>query len=223
MDENGFKKIKKPWPTKEAMVQIYELNLWGGDSSNFYSGIGSHHPELINPYMEVVTSFLTSFESPIVVCDLGCGDFNVGKELVKHAKKFIAVDIVPDLIANNRIKFKEENLEFLCLDIAVDDLPTGDCAIIRQVLQHVSNTEVQCILKKLTHYKYVIITEHIPNGNFIPNKDIVSGQGIRLKKQSGLNIMAAPFNFQAEEEKQLLAVELNNGKEVIVTTLYRTS
>ena len=105
MEENGSKKIKKPWPTKDAMLQIYELNLWGGDSTNFYSGIGSHHPELINPYIEVVTSFLTSFESPIVVCDLGCGDFNVGKELVKHAKKFIAVDIVPDLIANNRIKF----------------------------------------------------------------------------------------------------------------------
>lgn len=222
MDENGFKKIKKPWPTKDAMVQIYELNLWGGDGTNFYSGIGSHYPELINPYIEVVTSFLTTFESPIVVCDLGCGDFNVGKELVKHAKKFIAVDIVPDLIANNRIKFIEENLEFLCLDIAVDDLPLGDCAIVRQVLQHVSNAEVQCILKKLTHYKYVIITEHIPNGNFIPNKDIVSGQGIRLKKQSGLNIMAAPFNFQVKEEQQLLAVEINNGYEVIVTTLYQT-
>ncbi len=222
MDENGSKKIKKPWPTKDAMVQIYNLNLWGGNDSVFYSGIGSHHPELIDPYIEVVSSFLTSFESPPIVCDLGCGDFNVGKELVKHAKKYIAVDIVPGLIANNKIKFKDENLEFLCLDIAVDDLPSGDCAIVRQVLQHVSNAEVHRILKKLMHYKYVIITEHIPKGDFIPNKDIISGQGIRLKKQSGLNIRSAPFSFQVKEEQQLMAVEINNGKEVIVTTLYQT-
>jgi hypothetical protein len=221
MDENGFKKIKKPWPTKDAMVQIYKLNLWGGDSSDFYSGIGSHHPELIHPYLEVVTSFLTSFKSPPIVCDLGCGDFNVGKELVKHTKKYIAVDIVPDLIVNNKIKFKDKNLEFLCLDIAVDELPSGDCAIVRQVLQHVSNAEVQRILKKLMHYKYVIITEHLPKGDFIPNKDIISGQGIRLKKQSGLHVIAAPFYFQVKEEQQLLAIEISNGREVIVTTLYR--
>ena len=24
------KKIKKPWPTKDAMEQIYEKKLWGG-------------------------------------------------------------------------------------------------------------------------------------------------------------------------------------------------
>ena len=42
------KKIKKPWPTKDAMAQIYENNLWGGNKSEFYSGLGSHHPEMVN-------------------------------------------------------------------------------------------------------------------------------------------------------------------------------
>ncbi|MCK0146547.1 class I SAM-dependent methyltransferase [Arenibacter sp. F26102] len=218
--ENGIKKIKKPWPTKEAMAQVYEMKLWGGGKSDFYSGDGSHHPEIVNPYIEVIISFLTSFKSPIVVCDLGCGDFNVGKELVKHTKKYVAVDIVPDLIAHNKEKFKEENLEFHCLDIAVDDLPSGDCALLRQVLQHLSNAEVQSILRKLTTFKYVIITEHLPAEDFIPNKEIISGQGIRLKKQSGLNVLAPPFNFKVKEEKQLSSIALNDGKGVIVTNLY---
>jgi SAM-dependent methyltransferase len=214
------KKVKKPWPTKEAMEQVYEMKLWGDNQSDFYSGVGSHHLEIVHPYIETVKSFLQSFKNPLVVCDLGCGDFNVGKELVKHTKKYVAVDIVTDLIAHNKEKFIEENLEFQCLDIAVDDFPSGDCALLRQVLQHLSNFEVQNIVSKLTDFKYVILTEHLPEGDFEPNKDIISGQGIRLKKQSGLNLLASPFNFKVKAEKQLLSVALNDCKGVIVTTMY---
>jgi SAM-dependent methyltransferase len=221
--ENGIRRIKKPWPTKEAMKQVYKMKLWGGHHSDFYSGIGSHLPEMVNPYIDVVTAFLASFKSQLTVCDLGCGDFNVGSNLVKHTKKYVAIDIVSDLIERNTEKFKEENLEFLCLDIAVDDLPSGDCVILRQVLQHLSNTEVQGILKKLNDYKYIILTEHIPECAFVPNKDIISGQGIRLKNQSGLNVLAPPFNFKVKGETQLLSLVLDGEEGVIVTTLYVVS
>ena len=218
--ENSTKKISKPWPTKDAMEQVYEMNLWGGNKSDFYSGEGSHQPEIVNPYIAILTSFLTSFKSPLTVCDLGCGDFNVGKQLVKYSKKYVAVDIVKDLITHNKEKFKEENLEFYCLDIAVDDLPPGDCALLRQVLQHLSNTEIQRIVNKLSDFKYVVLTEHLPVGDFVPNKEIISGQGTRIKKQSGINLLLPPFNFKVKEEKQLLSVSLNDGKGLIVTTLY---
>jgi SAM-dependent methyltransferase len=169
----------------------------------------------------VLTSFLTSFETPLVVCDLGCGDFNVGKEFVTHTRKYIAVDIVAKLIERNKEVFKEANLEFYCLDIAVDDLPSGDCALLRNVLQHLSNTEVQDIVSKLTDFKYVVLTEHVPEEDFTPNKDIISGQGIRLKKQSGLDLLAPPFNLKVKEEKQLLSVPAKDSKGTIVTTLYK--
>ena len=221
--EAKIERTKKPWPTKAAMEQVYEMNLWGGSTLDFYSGIGSHETEIIKPYIDVVTSFLSSFNNSLVVCDLGCGDFNVAKELVKHSKKYVAVDIVEGLIEQNKVKFKAENLEFHCLDIAVDDIPTGDCVIIRQVLQHLSNTEVQRILSKLTTFKYVILTEHLPEGEFAPNKEIISGQGTRLKKQSGLNITAPPFNFKVKKEKQLVSVVLKEGKGVIETTIYYVS
>jgi SAM-dependent methyltransferase len=218
--EKIAKSRKKPWPTKDAMEQVYEMNLWGEGNADFYSGEGSHDPEIVDPYIEVVTSFLTSVEKPLAVCDLGCGDFNVGKELVKHTKKYVAVDIVEDLIKRNKESFKEENLEFLCLDIAVDELPSGDCVLLRQVLQHLSNDEIERIASKLTSFKYVILTEHIPEGEFEPNIDIISGQGTRLKKKSGLDLLAPPFNFKPKEEKELLSITLDDGRGLIVTTLY---
>ncbi|KAA1245008.1 class I SAM-dependent methyltransferase [Aquimarina sp. RZ0] len=219
--ENQTRRIKKPWPTKDAMEQVYKMKLWGDNHSNFYSGAGSHHPEIVNPYIETLISFFTSFSTPMTVCDLGCGDFNVGKELVAYTEKYVAIDIVNDLIKYNKEKFKGDNLEFHCLDIAVDNLPCGDCALVRQVLQHLSNAEVQRIVNKLAAFSYVVLTEHIPEGNFIPNKDIISGQGIRLKKQSGLDILAPPFNFKVKEKQQLLSISLNDYEGVIVTTLYR--
>jgi hypothetical protein len=218
--KEALKKTKNSWPTKAAMEQVYERKLWGGNNSNFYSGPGSHQIEIVKPYIAAVTSFLTSFKTPITVCDLGCGDFNVGKALVKHTVKYNAIDIVAPLIAFNKEKFKEVNLEFYCLDIALDDLPSGDCAIIRQVLQHLSNEEVQAMVDKLTSFKYFILTEHLPVGDFTPNKDIISGQGIRLKKKSGINLLAPPFNLKVKEEKQLCACQLEGKNGVIVTTLY---
>lgn len=220
LKENTSKKNKKPWPTKDTMEQVYEMNLWGNNNSNFYSGEGSHNPEIINPYIEVVLSFLTSFKKPLTVLDLGCGDFNIGKNFVKHTKKHIAVDIVNDLINHNKERFKENNLEFHCLDIAVDKLPDADCVILRQVLQCLSNKEVQNIVNKLHNYKYVILTEHLPNGDFSPNKDIISGQGIRLKKKSGINLIAPPFHLKPINTKQLASINIANNKGVILTTLY---
>jgi hypothetical protein len=214
------KKIKNSWPTKAAMEQVYELRLWGDEKTEFYSGSGSHQLDIVKPYIAAVVSFLTSFKTPISVCDLGCGDFNVGKELVVYTKKYVAIDIVAPLIVFNKEKFKESNLEFHCLDIAVADLPLGDCAIIRQVLQHLSNAEVQAIVNKLVNFKYLILTEHLPKVDFIPNKDIISGQGIRLKKKSGINLLVPPFNLKVKEEKQLIAYYLEPDKGVLVTTLY---
>ncbi|MCB7482472.1 class I SAM-dependent methyltransferase [Christiangramia sediminis] len=215
------KKIKKPWPTKAAMAQIYENKLWGVEESEYYSGLGSHHPEVVNPYIATVSAFLKDFETPPVVCDLGCGDFNIGKELVKYSKKYIAIDIVPDLIAYNKETFKADNLEFRALDIAEDELPSGDCAILRQVLQHLSNAEITSVVKKLSNYQYVILTEHLPEEDFEPNKNIISGQGIRLKKKSGVKLSAAPFNFKAREEIQLLSVQSPGFKGILITSLYK--
>jgi len=212
----------KPWPLKDTMQQVYENKLWGGSDSDFYSGEGSHNPEITEPYLNALKTFLNSLDNPITICDLGCGDFNVGKELVKHTKKYVGVDIVPTLIERNKAKYKDENLSFECLDIASDELPIADCALIRQVLQHLSNYEVELIVTKLHKYRYVIVAEHLPVGDFTPNKDIISGQGIRLKKQSGVDLLAPPFNFSVKETHRLASSVLKNNQGIIETVLYVT-
>ncbi|ALJ06033.1 SAM-dependent methyltransferase [Pseudalgibacter alginicilyticus] len=215
------KKPKTPWPTKDVMNQIYDLKLWGGKEVDFYSGIGSHDPQIINPYLNALITFFKTKNKSLVICDLGCGDFNIGKHLAKYTRKYFAIDIVDNLIQRNKNIFKEDNLEFYCLDISKDKLPPADCIILRQVLQHLSNSEIKNLVKKIETYKYIILTEHIPIGDFIPNKDIISGQGIRLKKNSGVNLLEAPFNLKIKEMKILNEYILENNKGRITTYFYK--
>lgn len=216
-------KHKKPWPTKEVMQQIYAKGLWGRNGNAFYSGEGSYLPELVIPYIDAVQAFLNSFKSPLRVCDLGCGDFNIGKQLVDNVSHYHAVDIVPELIKKNKEKYKKSNLTFYCKDLAKDCLPQGDLAIVRQVLQHLSNQEIKAILPKLAQYNYILLTEHLPKGSFVANKDIISGQGIRLKKQSGVDLLKEPFLITIKKSQELLSISSNHFKGKIVTTLYHTA
>ncbi|QNK79176.1 class I SAM-dependent methyltransferase [Winogradskyella sp. PAMC22761] len=204
------------------MEQIYDKKLWGGKDFDFYSGEGSHHTEITQPYLDSVISFLKSHDNKLVVCDLGCGDFNIGKQLTKHTKKYIAVDIVENLIERNKMLFKAKNLEFHCLNIVENELPKADCAIIRQVLQHLSNSEILKIVEKLKNYKYIILTEHLPIGDFEANKDKIASQGIRLKQNSGVDLLKAPFNLEVKEEHLLSKIHLEDNKGCIVTVLYKT-
>jgi hypothetical protein len=216
-----IKKAKKPWPTKDVMQQVYEMKLWGGKEFDFYSGNGSHHSKIIKPYLDDIITFLSSHDNSLIVCDLGCGDFNIGKHLAKYTRKYIAIDIVEKLIDRNKALFIKDNLEFHCLDITANELPKGDCIILRQVLQHLSNSEIEKIIKKLTAYKYIILTENIPIGEFTPNKDIISGQGIRLKQNSGVSILNTPFSLKFIEETNFKDIRLENNQGRIATTIYK--
>ena len=202
------------------MQQIYDQKLWGGKDFDFYSGEGSHNPIIIQPYLDTVISFLNSHNNALTICDLGCGDFNIGKNLVEYSKTYIAIDIVENLIERNKALYKSNNLEFQCLDITENELPNADCIILRQVLQHLSNEEIQNIVEKLTNYKYIILTEHIPIGNFEPNKDKIASQGIRLKQNSGVDLLKEPFNLEVIEKENLNEIILDHSKGRITTLLY---
>ena len=74
--------------TVQKFDYIYKNNLWGKKSNiKYYSGEGSHKKEIICPYIDAIKSFLGNFDKPVIV-DLGCGDFNVGSQLLHLSKKY---------------------------------------------------------------------------------------------------------------------------------------
>lgn len=205
--------------TKKVMSEIYEKKRWGGRQKDFYSGSGSHSRKVVQPYIKTIYSFLKDYEDGLIVCDLGCGDFNVGKNLVPYSKRYMGIDIVDDLIERNKKLFVSEKLEFHCLNIVTDNLPKGDCILVRQVFQHLSNEEIKKVVKKIEKFKHIIVTEHIPKGEFVANAEKSTGAGIRLSNNSGVVLTEPPFNMNPERSTELLRIKYR--KALIVTTHYQ--
>ena len=197
---------------KQSFSKIYRDRLWGGaQTGDFLSGKGSHNKEVISKYILSVGEFLKSGKYNVV--DLGCGDFNVGKELVPLANSYIAVDIVKDLIEHNKSQFQNLKVVFYCCDIVEDELPKGDVVLIREVLQHLDNKDILTVLPKLVNgFSNIIVTEKIPTGDFIPNKDKLTGSGpsSRFVLDSGVVLDQPPFYLKYKSKTELCSIRIDN-------------
>ena len=209
---------------REVFSTVYRQGEWG-TSDDFNSGSGSHNPLLVQPYLAAVREYLSSNQDIRAVLDLGCGDFNIGQHLAPLVSEYIACDVVPELISRNKRRFDFQNVTFRVLDIVADPLPPGDIAIVRQVLQHLSNDEISGFLQKLRAYRRILLTEHLPRRRwFIANRDKPAGPGIRLTVSSGVVLNRSPFFLTGYAERTLCMVDvpttINPLGGVIKTTLY---
>ncbi len=216
--------MNHPNNTKEIFQNIYKKDVWNntGLKEEFFSGPGSRDLNIITPYIQKVKSFLNEKKTDqFIAVDLGCGDFNIGSQIYTLFKKYIACDIVPELIDFNKKKFSNTQVIFQTLDMCKDDLPHGDIVFIRQVFQHLSNTQIQNVLDKVkTSYEHLIVTEHIPSKEFVSNKEISSIGWWRLPDNSGVVVTDPPFNFKAEFEYKICEAYPKHGG-IIVSTYYK--
>jgi hypothetical protein len=202
----------------ELFGRIYRDKVWGGDGVDFFSGTGSHTPELIEPYVSAVRGFVSQLSPAPVLVDLGCGDFVAGSRLADLGRSYIGCDVVPELIDRNRRLFVRENLRFIILDAVLDPLPPGDVVIVKQVLQHLCNQQIAAIVSKLAQYKIWIVCEHLPAGTFTANRDNVTCADTRLPLKSGIVLTEAPFHVKPRETRVLCEVASEGG--VIRTVAY---
>lgn len=209
----------KDMPVERVFVDIYRNNEWGGSEGHYFSGSGSHDPNIVTPYVREVSAFLEALPEKPVLVDLGSGDFNVGRHFVDLVEHYNACDIVPDLQEYNRGHFNFSNVAFLCVNAVEDNLPDGEVVCIRQVFQHLSNADIGKVVKKCRKYPYWIISEHLPAGaDFVPNVDIAAGCGIRLLFNSGVVLSEPPFNVNGYSSRVLSEVPEYGG--VIRTVLF---
>ena len=173
--------------------------MWGKSlASTPFSGPGSHNAQAVDPYISAVRTLIAdNFVTPPDAVDLGCGDFNVGRQIRNVTDRYIACDIVPNVVNYNRLIYAKEDVDFRILDLVTEVLPAGDVVFVRQVLQHLRNDQISRFLPKLHRYKWLILTESIPSRDpFVPNHDIETGEFARLDFNSGVDLTKTPFNLK---------------------------
>lgn len=196
--------------SEQIFSEIYAKHLWGGGEADFYSGLGGE-PVTAAPYAELVRSFIVENGIRSVV-DLGCGDFRVGSLLKVGGVRYTGIDVVPSLISRNKAKWATDEITFDCRDIVADDLPAADLCLIRQVLQHLSNRQIQSVLSKLHQYPAVLVTEHYPPPNaenIVANKDMPAGSDTRIPDNSAVFLDQPPYNL--EPVRLMLDIEVTQG------------
>lgn len=211
--------------TKEVFTKIYNENVWGKDNENpgsYFSGGGSHDATQIEPYIIAVKKFIATLENKPDVMDLGCGDFNIGSQIRSACNRYIACDIVDGLIEQNKKKYEKENVEFRVFDLVNEKCESVDIIFVRQVLQHLSNDDIQKGLQNIIpNCKYLILTEHCPaQKNHTPNLDKPTGPDIRAVLNSGIDITAPPFNYKLQSE---IICEVPDALGSIKTIVYKCS
>jgi SAM-dependent methyltransferase len=214
---NFLKVFTKDKDVSSTFTSIYENKRWGvkGDE-RFNSGTGSD--DLIsNRFINFTQEYIQENNITSIV-DLGCGDFRVGSQYITpQVTKYIGVDVVDSLIEHHQNEFGNDVISFQCLDIINDELPKGELCIIRQVLQHLSNDQVQQILIKLRAYKYVLVCDHVPGGEFTANIDKKHGEDIRLKDNSGLVFNESPFNEKLKVADTFVLESFGDGTSKLLT------
>ncbi len=211
-------------PAVDVFTAIYAQGKWGtSPGGDFYSGSGSHDPQVILPYIKAVREFLQSLPCHPSVADLGCGDFNIGRQLRRFCGSYTACDVVPALISRNQAQFRDANVDFRCLDITRDELPHAGVALLRQVLQHLSNAQIMRVVPKLYRYRFLLLSEHLPaQPNFLPNLEKPTGALVRLFLHSGVILTAPPFNLKVKSVRAMGSVPqvIDGHAGFVRTTLY---
>ena len=206
---------------EKTFEKIYTNKIWGKNKNfPYYSGSGSHLHAIINQYLKKIKTFLKTLGKPVVI-DYGCGDFNVGKNFINEVKTYYAYDVVDNLIKYNKKKFKFKNLHFKKKDITKDNIIAVDVIFVRQVLQHLSNRDIEKFLKIIRKKtKYLVVTEHFPNLKKINiNSNKIKGASLRFN--SAVVLHKEPFSMKFLFKKEMLKVKAKPDKGYIITTLYK--
>ena len=163
---------------------IYRRNEWGspesvsGPGSSLARGAGLT-PALLALLRELGTRRLI---------DAPCGDLNWISEVADAMDEYVGVDVVRDLIAQNRRRHAEPNRTFLCLDIVRHTIPRGDVILCRDGLVHFSFADIRAALARFAASG----TPLLLTTTFI---DRPTNADIRTGGWRPLNLEQPPFEF----------------------------
>jgi SAM-dependent methyltransferase len=182
----------------ETFQRIYRSKAWGSGPEAFYSGPGSGGP-VSQQYCDAVVAFIRDRQVRSVV-DLGCGDYNVGRRIVEATGvRYTGIDVVPELIDHHQSNVHDSGVSFQCADITRDPLPSADLCLIRQVLQHLSNTEIGKVLANVSHFPSILVSEDVPAHPKSFNRDKPHGPDVRAYFGSGVYPDEPPFSHPVQE------------------------
>jgi hypothetical protein len=141
--------------SKNIFTDIYEKGRWGhGSSQSPLSGPGSI-PENAKPYVEFVKQIIDDYAISDVL-DFGHGDWVMWRDYRFENVRYFGVDVVTGLSKKNQDNFGSEKRMFLQVDSDYL-LPEGELLICKEVLQHLSQEDIEKFLCQISKFEFVLL------------------------------------------------------------------
>lgn len=153
---------------KETFTRIYKDRVWG-------DGSGGGSGEQAQPYCDFVSEYMKMPPYPMGVrtaLDIGCGDGSVASRIAWGMFTYIGVDAAQGF------------------DALTDPLPEADLVLCKEVMQHLSNEQIQLLLDRTAHYPRRLFTNTC-HPSLPVNTDITTGDC------RAVDLTLAPFNQPA--------------------------
>lgn len=164
--------------------KIYSRNLFYGTESRSGKGSGITQTKIITQEIPALLKKL-QLES---LMDAPCGDFFWMGKTPLPVNNYIGIDIVDEIIRQNKIKYAAPGRIFLKKDLTTDLLPQADIILCRDCLVHLSFAHSLKAIEnfKKSGSKYLLATTFTDRTH---NDDL--GKGFWRT----LNLELPPFNF----------------------------
>ncbi|MBF0212149.1 MAG: hypothetical protein HQM00_01150 [Magnetococcales bacterium] len=169
---------------ERLFTKIHQENRWGAQETRCGSG------SLVSSTIEMRLRLRDALRQLGVrtVVDAGCGDLNWISLISEDWDLYLGFDVVPEVIARNRILFAERKSHlFNVAEISQERLPRGDALICRNTLTHLPNEMALQALRlfKRSEARYLIATTFPSAVN----------ENAKLGSWHRINLNAPPFSL----------------------------
>ena len=170
--------------SQRIFSEIYRRGGWGNGES--VSGPGSTLAR-VAAFKEDLALLLNDINAKSLL-DAGCGDYNWMKEVKLNLARYVGVDVVAELVAENQRLYGSDRRIFLNLDMTKESLPQVDVILCRDSLVHFSFKDIFATLAnfKKSGSTYLLATTFT---RFPESNDIPTGAWRQL------NLQLPPFTF----------------------------
>jgi hypothetical protein len=179
--------------------KVYKHGLFFGKESLSGRGSDSDQTHIIKSELPRILRELKIHS----LLDLPCGDLHWMSQVDLGQVSYTGADIVPELIDELKIRFKDTGKDFMCLDSSKDPIAsTYDAIFCRDLLVHLSTKQIAAVLNNFKASKSTfLITTHFSDNRKYKNLSRISiGVGWRA-----INFRLSPFHFPTP------LLELNEG------------
>jgi hypothetical protein len=185
---------------RKIFTDIFTNKKWDRDpTEDRFSGMGSR-PENTAAYENLIVDLCHRYGIK-TIADIGCGDFQVARRWLVRVPEinYLGCDIVSEIVDAHQLRFGTDRINFRQLDAVVDQLPKVDLILMREVLQHLSNSSIAKVIPKIMDScRWALITECVRRRAEIYNADIREGRQTRIGKKSGVFLEKSPFNIKVK-------------------------